>query len=355
MLDGQISEDVNIWRFDETVFLGSGDLRLEDQSERVVTSQAFRCRVGMMARLFLVWLLLGFVCSPVLGQQIFIKNQPFSGAAFKDSTGLWVELTPLEWALNFEAKLEAEGARVGDRLVRTQKQGEKTFVPLTQIASALGAVVKENPEFQTVDVHLAVRPKSGLGLDIKPSDLKEPSEKSSKARPVEGQPVSTAAYSFTLPTGMKMTRDPRLIKTALAGKKADAMSTDLKFDALATFEGDNNLRRGGVVFTWFEFEVPKEHSNERDTLALSGAMAQQLLQRAGCQLIAEPKIVETRGQSLVLAAGVTVYPPHNGMMVLTRLDPKRKRAYLVIANDIPDSDGPAAEKMVDMLSTVTTR
>ncbi len=311
----------------------------------------------MAFRLTLTALLLCFTLFPVWGQQVYVKNQPFSGAVFKDVTGLWIELAPLQWALNFEAKVDAEGARVGERLVRTQKQGDKLFVPLAQIASALGAVVKENPEFQTVDVHLAVRPKSGAGLDIKPSDLKDPGQKEKipQARPVEGQSVSTAAYSFTLPTGMKITRDPRLIKTALAGKKSNSMSSDLKLDALASFEGDTNYMRGAAVFTWFEFEVPKEHSNETSLLSLSASLAGELLERAGCQLIAKPRVVTTRGQQLILAAGVSVLPPHNGTMLLMRIDPKRKRSYLVIANDIPDSDQSAAETLVDMLSTVTTR
>lgn len=310
----------------------------------------------MSFRIALSALLMLLTLSPVVGQQVYIKNQPFSGAVFKDVTGLWIELAPLQWALNFEAKVDADGARIGERLIRTQKQGDKLFVPLTQIASALGAVVKENPEFQTVDVHLAVRPRSGAGLDIKPSDLKDPEKaKLPEARPVEGQPVSTAAYSFTLPTGMRMTRDPRLIKAALSGNKSGSMSSELRFDALASFEGDANHKRGLAVFAWFEFEVPKEHSGESSILSLSGSLASELLQRAGCHPIAEPRVVNTRGQQLVLAAGVSVHPPHNGTLILMRIDPKRKRAYLVFASDIPDSDDAAAETLVSMLSTVSTR
>ncbi len=307
------------------------------------------CRITIPLLMFLL-------LEPVWGQQVYIKNQPFSGAVFKDSTGLWVELAPLQWALNFESKLEPEGARVGEKLVRTLKQGDKIMVPLTQIASAIGAVVKENPEFQTVDIHLAVRPKVGAGLDIKPADLSGGDRtKPDQERVVEGQPVSTAAYGFTLPTGMKMTRDPRLIKTALMGKESKSWDSDIKVDAMVSFENDPLFKRGSAVFTWLSFNVPKEISNESDLLDISANLALDFLGRFGCQPVSKPRVMRTKGQSLVLAAGVELAPPNNVTMLLVRIDPKRKRTYLAVARDLSPNDDTSAEKFVDMLSTVTTR
>lgn len=309
----------------------------------------------MLWRLTLFFLF-ALALSPAWGQQVYVKNQPFSGAVFKDSTGLWVELAPLQWALNFDSELEPEGARVREKLVRTLKQGDKIMVPLNQIASAIGAVVKENPEFQTVDIHLAVRPKVGVGLDIKPADLSGGERtKPEQERVVEGQPVSTAAYAFTLPTGMKMTRDPRLIKTALMGKDSKSWDEDLKVDAMISFENDPGFKRGSAVFTWLSQDIPKEVSNESDILDISASLALDFLRRFGCQPVSQPRVMRTKGQDLVLAAGVEMAPPHNVTMLLLRIDPKRKRTYLAVARDVSPNDDTSSEKFVDMFSTVTTR
>lgn len=309
----------------------------------------------MFCRLTLL-LLFAVLFSPVWGQQVYVKNRPFSGAVFKDSTGLWVELAPLQRALNFESELEPEGARVGEKLVRTLKQGDKVMVPLNQIASAIGAVVKENPEFQTVDVHLAVRPKVGAGLDIKPSDISggertEPAQE----RVVEGQPVSTAAYGFTLPNGMKMTRDPRLIKSALTKKEWQSWGSDLKFDAMVSFENDPRFKRGSAFFTWMSREVPKEVSAESDILEISGNLALNFLRLFGCRPVSQPRVLQTKGQKLILTAGVEMAPPHSVTMLLLRIDPKRKRTYFAAVHDLSPDDDQSAEKFVDMFSTVTTR
>ena len=310
-----------------------------------------------MTRRFLLSCLVPFLLAPAWGQQVFIKNQPFSGAVYRDGNGLWVELAPLEWTLGFEAKLESEGARVGEKLVRTIKQGDKVYVSLSQVASALGAVVKENPEFQTVDVHMAVRPKVGAGLDIKPSDLKgEGTDRPGREVLVQGQPVSTAGYAFTLPDGMKLTRDPRLIKTELVGKEGEkAWDNDLKVDALAGFEGDAKRVLGQVVFSWLSLKVPKENSGEGELLEVSAQLVMEFLQDFGCRPVGPPKVLETKGQKLVLGTGVTMSSPPSATMVLVRIDPKRNRTYLVIARGLTDPDSAHSEKIISMLSTITTR
>lgn len=311
----------------------------------------------MFGRLLILLYLLLFLPA-AWGQQVYIKNQPFTGAVYRDASGIWVELAPLQKALDFTATMEPEGVRVGDRLVRTLTQGDKILIQLQQAVSAVGGVVKENPTFQTVDVHLAVRSKASGGLEIDPLDLAEPENpgESQPPRVVEGQPVSTAAFAFTLPTGMKISRDPRLIKKALLGKDGGAWNQELKVDAMASHEGDGELKRGVAVFTWLSYEVPKEIVGENALIALTTQVALDFMQGSGAEPVSRPRVVESEGQKFILCVGVEYEPPHNLVMVLLRIVPKKKRTYLAVAR-VPSGENHEAnsEKFVSMFSTVTTR
>lgn len=287
---------------------------------------------------------------PVWAQQVFIKNQPFDGKVLKEGGSLWVELRPLELAMGFDSMLEAEGARINGRLVRIVKQGEMVLVSLPQAAAALGAVVRENPEFGTVDVHMAVKPTSGtVGLEVTNSGRRTQS-----GRPVIGDAVETAAFAFVVPKGMQLTRDPRLIKSFLEGG-GPPMRSDFKFDAMVYYKGDSKFEKGAAVFSWFSREIPKEMSNESTLLSYQQDVATVLLDEMGVELIRAPEVLETSGQLFVLAAGVDRAPPYSGNLLLMRIDAKRKRFYQVITANITQKDEGPTDAFLQLMSTVTTK
>lgn len=266
----------------------------------------------------------------------------------KEGGGLWVELRPLELALGFDSKLETDGARINGRLVRVVKQGEMVLVSLPQAAAALGAVLRENPDFGTVDVHMAVKTSAGTsGLEVT-NDRGEP------RRPVKGDAVETAAYAFVLPEGMQLTRDPRLIKSFLEAG-GPPMRSALKFDAMVYYKGDSKFAKGAAVFAWFNREIPKEMSNESTLLSYQQDVATVLLDEMDVELVRAPEVLETDGQRFVLAAGVDRSPPYNGSLLLMRIDAKRKRIYQVITANITQSEEGPTDAFLQLMSTVTTK
>lgn len=285
-------------------------------------------------------------------QQLYVRNQPFEGAVVREAGGLWVDLVALQRALGFESTLEAEGARVQGKLVRTRTQGETVLVSLSQVAAALGAVVREDPQFNTVDVHLAVRPKAGAGLEISgssdfPSDENTPEP--------SGEKVQTAAYNFVLPEGMQVTRDPRMIKSFLESGGGGALENDFKLDAMVYFKDDPKFKKGAAVFTWFLGDVPPGMEDERTLLAYQSEAVASILHDMNVRLVDVPQVVTTGGQRFVLGAGVTARPPHKGLMALLRIDAKRKRFYQVLASDITQSEEKPTTDFMRLLSSVTTK
>lgn len=303
----------------------------------------------MSARSIIFLALLLLLACPGLAQQVFIKNQPFEGKVVKEGGSLWVELRPLELALGFDSKMEAEGARINSRLVRTIKQGEMVLVSLPQAAAALGAAVRENPGFGTVDVYMAVKPNSGTaGLYVSNSAGSDPD------RPVKGDKVETAAYAFVVPEGMQLTRDPRLIKSFLQAG-GPPVKSDFKFDAMVFYKGDAKFEKGAAVFAWFNREVPKSLANESTLLSYQQDMATVVLDDMGVELVRPPEVMETEGQLFVLAAGVDRSPPHGGTLLLLRMDAKKKRIYQVLTANITQKEEGPTNDFLQLMSTVTTR
>lgn len=298
----------------------------------------------------LTLILVVLACSlSVSAQQIYIRNQPFEGRVVKDSGGLWVELQPLEQALDFTAVVEAEGARINGRLVRTLSQGQVTLVSLAQASAALGAVVREDPAFGTVDVYLAMRPKSGTaGLETSPEET--PAAEASG----QVQKLETAGFALVLPEGMQVTRDPRLIKAFLeaAGPR---LPDDFKLDAMVHYQGDQKFKNGAAVFSWVPRESPKGLSGEQALLSFQLELARAVMDQLGVELIGKPEVVQTEEQHFVLGAGIDRAPPHHGMLTLLRFDPRRKRFYQVFACNIPQNEDKPTADFMRLLSTVTTR
>jgi hypothetical protein len=280
-----------------------------------------------------------------LGQQVYVRNQPFPGKVVKEAGELWLELKPLEGLLGFTSAVEEQGARIDGRLVRTMKQGEVVLVQLSQVAAALGAVVKEDSALGTVDVYTGMKPTSGIGLEVDTS------------LPVggAGDKLRTAGFAFAVPEGMTATRDPRMIKGFLGGGGPN-LPSDYRFDAMVYYKGDTQFKKGAAIFTWFVSDVPKEIQKDENTLlAYQYATASSILHDLGIQLVKRPEVVETDGQKLILAAGVSRRPPFDGMMVLLRIDPKKRRYYQVIAGSIPQTEPEPSSAFLDLLTSVSTR
>ena len=307
------------------------------------------CRLPRVARRHLaLCLLIVSLAVPATAQQVYIKNKPFAGQVVKESGGLWVDLKSLEQALDFEARLEAEGASINGRLVRTMRYREVVFVSLSQVAAAVGASVRENPEFGTVDVHMVVRPKSATaGLEVDPS----------LARPTSapGEKIETAGFIFVVPQAMQVSRDPRLIKAFLEAGGPPIRNSDFKFDALVFYKGDAKFTKGAAVFSWFNREIPKGMESEQTLLAYQSDLATVLLDDMGVELVKAPEVVQSGDQRFLLAAGVERKPPHDGMLLLLRIDPKKKRFYQVITANITQAEEAPTSDFIEFLSTITTK
>jgi hypothetical protein len=302
------------------------------------------------SRQILVCLLLWVCGLGASAQQVFVKNQPFDGRVIKDGAGLWVELRPLELLLDFQAEREAEGARINGRLVRTLQQGERTLVSLAQAAAALGAVVREDSALGTVDVHLAVRPTiTTSGLEVSPSDPAAPPHGQA-----EGERISTAAFAFSLPEDMQVSRDPRLIKAFLSSV-GPPLKKDLRFDAMVFYKGDHDFKKGAAVFSWFSRELPPDLQSEQALLSFQVDTAVVLMDDLGVKLVNLPQVLTNDGQRFVVAAGLERRPPHLGMIMLLRIDPRRKRIYQVITSNISQADDKPTQDFLRLMSTVSTR
>lgn len=292
---------------------------------------------------------------PAGAQQVYIRNQVFEGKVRTESGSLWVELEALQAALGFASVLEADGARVEGRLIRILRQGDVVFVPLAQAAAAVGAVVRENPPLGTVDVHLVVRPKSGLGLDI---DIIEASKglDSEEAQPdkVKGETVLTAGFSFVLPEEMQLSRDPRLVREFLL-THLPSLGSDVKLDALVFHKGDSKFQKGAAAFCWFESDVPKELEDEQLLIDVQLDFLHSLFESLKSEWTEPPKLMGASGQRFVMAMGVSRRPPHKGTAASMRIAPKRKRLYQVIATNIRPGDEASMLSFLRLLSTATTR
>ncbi len=298
--------------------------------------------------------LLWVLHAPLAAQQLYVRNQPFEGVVSREAGALWVDLAVLQRTLGFESTLETDGARVQGKLVRTRTESGIVLVSLSQVAAALGAVVREDPQFNTVDVHLAVKPKVGVGLEIgDSSSVSVPGAEASAPLP-PGEKVQTAAFNFVLPEGMLVTRDPRMIRSFLEDG-AGPLDGDFKLDAMVYFKDDPKFKKGAAVFSWFLGDVPPGLEDERRLLAYQQQAVASILADMGVSLADMPQVVSTGGQRFVLGAGVSRRPPPKGLMALLRIDPKRKRYYQVLASDISQSEEKPTVAFMQLLSSVTTK
>ncbi len=278
-------------------------------------------------------------------QEVWLRNRPFEGKVLKDSGQIWLELEPFGKALGFAYDLKEDGVSIDGKLVRSMTQGTKVFVPLTQTAAALGAVVKENPDLGTVDVHLDVKSSQGLGLDVELATLSQDSGS------IIGQVVKTAAFEFTVPETMQITRDPRLIKKTLdiGGSKSGSE----KIDAMMYLKGDSRNERGVAVFAWEDFDPPTK--DEKALLSVQRQVLFDTFYRVGIEAVETAPYLTNKDQTFALLTGLTAVPPHHGVIMMTRVDVKKKRLYKVTVLGIPSADGPAAEAFTSMLKTVNSR
>lgn len=292
-----------------------------------------------------VLIFLSFFLS-VQAQEVWLRNRPFEGKVLKDSGQIWLEVEPFGKALGFGYELKEDGVAINGKLVRSLTQGTKVFVPLSQSAAVLGAVVKENPEFGTVDVHLDVKSSQGAGLDVDLAALSE------NTKPVVGQIIKTAAFEFTVPDTMQITRDPRMIKKTLEIDPTKKGSE--KVDALMFFKGDSRNERGAAIFAWEDFEAPTK--DEQTLLSVQRQVLLDTFFRVGVDPVdAVPPYLTNGSQSFALLTGLMAVPPHDGVLMLTRIDSKKNRLYKVTVLGIPSDDEPAINAFTSLLKTITTR
>lgn len=292
-----------------------------------------------------------FGLCPAWAEQLFVRNQPFVGKVVRDSGTLWVELSALQNALGFSAELEADGARIQERLVRTLRHGGSVLVPLEQVAAAVGAVVREDPQFATIDVYLDVRPQSGLGLEVSTG---VGAAASGMPPDVSLTTVETAAFRFSLPEEMQLTRDPRLIK-GFVSQHLPTFGPEVRFDALVFFQKDPKFTRGAMALCWAPQALPQQTQNERALLTLELNLLEQFFAQAGSELLQAPRLLEGSGQRFVMAAGVSPRPPHPATAVSMRIDSKRKRLYQAVAANVAVDDEASSTAFHRLMSTLTTK
>lgn len=296
----------------------------------------------------LSWLLTGAAAA----QQVFVRNQPFDGKVIQQAGLLWVELPVLQRTLGFVAQVEGEGVRIEGRLVRAMELGGVRLVPLAQAAAAVGAVVREDPSVGTVDVYRTPRGHWGLGHHVDPSEL---AASASGGAPDTGEPrQETASFSLSLPPGMSLSRDPRLMRAFLEGARRSVPS-DARLEGLVFTTGDLKFSQGAAVLLWWPREAARSPENEESLWAYQVARLQEWLRSTDLELVRRPERWESQGQRYLLAAGVGRRPPHHGCLVLSRVDAKRGRHYQVLVANLPtDSEKPTYDFM-NVLSSIKIR
>lgn len=277
---------------------------------------------------------------------VFIKNQPFEGKVLKEASTLWLELTPLEKALGFQAVVHDEGAEINGKLVRTLKQGNTLLISLPQVAALLSLAVRDNPSLGTVDVYTSL-PNHGAG-DLTSIDVQTSSPANAET------PILTAAYRFTIPKSLKVTRNPQVLD-AYSPQKAASQALATHQDALVFHDNDRQFQRGAALFSWASDDIPAAMKDPTALLRYQQELSERLMIARRLTPITSPEIVDNDGQAFVLSTGLSTEGSATITLILLRIDPKKKRLFSIVCRGIPKDDHQALENFVKLLSQVTTR
>lgn len=296
---------------------------------------------GKVHAVRLLFLLLVLCSVPATAEEIWIKNRVFSGKVVKDGGQTWMELEPFGKALGVNVKVEGENVSVNGSLVRSMKQGETYFVSLEQVAGVVGAVVRENKQLGTLDVHMGLKEKGPGAIEETPTG--------SDAAPGAGKVIKTAAYVLTMPATMQVSRDAKMIKSFTEG-----MPPEARFDGIFFHKNDLKFLKGLAGLGWMTSEAYKAVKTDDEVLSYQASVAIGVLQGLGAIPSAPPQLVETGGQRFSLLEGDASSPPFFHVQVLARSDLKARRDYFVLAIS-PAGDQAAAESFTSILTTLTTK
>lgn len=293
-----------------------------------------------------ILLLLLCLNSPLLAQQIFIKNQPFAGGAFREGGTIWVELAPTENALNFKVVVEKDGIKLSGQLLRTKTKGERIYLSLSQVAALCKATIRENSSLGIIDVYQGLKDVQDDGLDFDPAQ---------EIKTSNSNEIKTAAFSFTVPEDMQCSRDPRIIKTFLGLGQSASTTSKITYDALVSYKSDSSYSKGAAVLSWSSNTIPKALNGETAIASYLHEVLLGYISELNLTSITGPEPFNNQGQGFLIASGQSMNPPYFLSMIVLRIDPAKKRFYTVLCGNLPANDQDIAIGFAKLLKSVQTR
>lgn len=163
------------------------------------------------------------IAGPTQAEEIWVRNQPFSGRTHGSGSTTLVELRLL--AQNFKLGIEVREGRVfiGNNSVRIQEDPDGTaMVSLYDFSQAAGLKLRPNPHIGTIDVHAAAVGTGQRG-DWSTVGAKRARTRSKSAR----VKYDGGTYTLRLPAKAKMMDDPARLRRSERGGSTDG--SELRF------------------------------------------------------------------------------------------------------------------------------
>lgn len=155
---------------------------------------------------------------PAAAEQLWVRNQLFTGAVQGSGPEMMVELGPFAQATDLKFEDKGDSIMVGGFPIPVELVGSKRMVPLRDVVDAAGLRLNRNLALGTVDVRTA---DSGMGSSGSWEDLPSAdNEKSSSSKTVLEGPL----FKVVIPGHFMVLTDPQFLKE---GDKDHVLARDL--------------------------------------------------------------------------------------------------------------------------------
>ena len=146
---------------------------------------------------------------PSFGEEIWVKNRPFTGRVQQLGDQTLVELYPFAKAAGIKLKVQGQNLRFGQFTIPIQSgPGGASMVSLQDLAGVAGLKIQRNPRLGTLDVHA---PSVGTGNRGDWSQVGKRSSRAEKGTLLRKFDCET--YIVRVPAGLKMHLEPKSLIT----------------------------------------------------------------------------------------------------------------------------------------------